>query len=442
MSRFLYALLMWLVALLLPLKLLWRARLQPAYLAHWRERYGVYTQAVTGPVLWLHCVSVGETRAAQPLVHALMTHYPQHQLLITHGTPTGRATSTQLFSQAITQGRLLQAYLPVDVPCVVNRFLSYFQPQWGGLMETELWFALIAAAMRHQIPLALINARLSENSAAGYAKLGALTRQGLQQLCWIAAQTDADAQRFSALGASKVSVCGNLKFEVTPPSESVAEGQALRAWLGQTRTVIMAASTREGEEALLLDALWPTQAQQTAQKDDAQLPPLLLLLVPRHPQRFDEVAALLTSRGIHYARRSGIQLQPPLTHLTPLAPNIQVVLGDSMGEMYTYYAASDVAVMGGSLVALGGQNLIEAACMGVPTILGPHMFNFAQASAAAVTAGAAIRLNHTHQLAEAIYTLAQQPDTRAQMSAAAKTFSQAHRGTSARLLKLIQPSLD
>lgn len=448
MSRFLYALLMWLVALLLPIKLLWRARLQPAYLAHWRERYGYYTQRVTAPVLWLHCVSVGETRAAQPLVNALLADYPQHQVLITHGTPTGRATSTQLFNQAITQGRVLQAYLPVDLPCAVHRFLNYFSPQWGGLMETEIWFALIAGAKRKHIPMALVSARLSEKSAKGYAKLAPLTQQGLQQLAWIAAQTEADAERFKTLGAVRVSVCGNLKFDVTPPPESQIHGHALRHWLGTTRTVMMAASTREGEETLILDALKQgamgletASTHESAKSETTPSNALLTLMVPRHPQRFEEVEALLKNRGIRYVRRSSLHLQETSATFTPLAPEIQVVLGDSMGEMYTYYAASDFALMGGSLQPLGGQNLIEAACMGVPTLLGPHMFNFAHASLAAVAAGAAIQVSDIQSLATWIQRIAQQPETRDQMSAAAKAFSLAHRGTTQRLLEQIKAHL-
>lgn len=419
MPKFIYTLLMRLVALLLPLKLCWRGRKQPAYLQQVAERYGRYTQTVHAPLIWLHAVSVGETRAAQPLVQALLKHYPQHQLLITHGTPTGRETSGQLFAQAIAGGQVLHAYLPVDTPGAAGRFLDYFRPCLGLLMETELWFHLINQAHTRGIPMALLSARLSEKSARGYAKLGSLTQQGLQQLAWVAAQTAADAQRLQALGARAPMICGNLKFDVTPPPDSADKGAALRQWLGVDRTVCMAASTREGEEALILDAVQNTG--------------VLTLLVPRHPQRFAEVEALLKARGLPYVLRSA------LTH--PIAAEVQVVLGDSMGEMYTYYAASDFAVMGGSLQPLGGQNLIEAAAMGVPTILGPHMFNFAQVTQAAVAANAAVQLSDVRALHGMITALAADKVRVRQMAEAAKGFTAQHRGTTERLMTAIAPLL-
>lgn len=419
MPNIVYSLLMTMVALLLPLKLCWRGLKQPEYRQHIGERYGYYTHVVKAPVLWIHCVSVGETRAAQPLIHALLAHYPQYALLITHGTPTGRATSSQLFSKEIASGRVLQAYLPVDTPGAAKRFLTHFKPVLGLLMETELWFHLIDQATRMHIPMALLSARLSAKSAAGYAKLGRLTQRGLQQLALVAAQTAADAERLQALGAPQPLICGNLKFDVTPPADSTEKGIALRQLLGQHRTVCMAASTREGEESLILDAVMGTNT--------------LTLLVPRHPQRFAEVESLLKARGLRCALR---------TQLTqPLADDVHVVLGNSMGEMYTYYAASDFAVMGGSLQPLGGQNLIEAAAMGVPTILGPHMFNFAQVAQAAVMADAAVQLSDVAELRDMIATLAADKVKVATMSQAAKGFTAQHRGTTQRLMEAISELL-
>ena len=416
MPRFVYTLLMTLVALLLPLKLLWRGLKQPEYRQYVGERYGFYKQSPSAPLIWVHCVSVGETRATQPLIQALLKEYPQHQILMTHGTPTGRETGQQIFREAIASGRVLQAYLPVDTPGAAKRFLNHFHPAIGLLMETELWFHLIAQATQRQIPVALLSARLSERSARGYARLGKLTRDGLQQLALVAAQTEADAQRLQALGASHVMVCGNLKFDVTPPADSAVQGMALRELLGKERTVFMAASTREGEEPLILDAI--------------QASHVLLLLVPRHPQRFAEVEALLKARGLRYVLRTD------LTH--PLNKNVQVVLGNSMGEMYTYYAASDFAVMGGSLQPLGGQNLIEAAAMGVPTILGPHMFNFAQVTREAVAANAAVQMADVSDLATQVDTLARNVEKRKAMSRAAKEFTFQHRGTTRRLIVAIK----
>ncbi len=419
MPKFVYTVLINMVALLLPIKLLWRGLKQPEYRQHVGERYGFYTQAVKAPVIWVHCVSVGETRATEPLINALLAQYPEHQLLITHGTPTGRDTSSQLFKADIASGRVLQAYLPVDTASAAKRFLKHFKPALGLLMETELWFNLIDQATRLQLPIALLSARLSAKSAAGYAKLGSLTRQGLQQLALVAAQTAADAERLQALGARQPIICGNLKFDVTPPADSADKGAALRQLLGQHRTVCMAASTREGEESLILDAVQGTD--------------VLTLLVPRHPQRFAEVESLLKSRGLHYVLRT--QLTSPITD------DVHVVLGNSMGEMYTYYAASDFAVMGGSLQPLGGQNLIEAAAMGVPTILGPHMFNFAQVTQAAVMADAAVQLKDVSELHDMIAALAADKGKVATMSQAAKGFTAQHRGTTERLMMAIAPLL-
>lgn len=424
MPKFIYTLLMYMVALLLPIKLLWRGLKQPEYRQHWGERYGFYTQPVNAPLIWVHCVSVGETRATQPLIHALLKAYPQHQILMTHGTPTGRDTGQQLFRTEISHGRVLQAYLPVDTPAAARRFLQYFNPVTGLLMETELWFHLIDQATRRQIPVALLSARLSEKSARGYARLGELIRQGMQQLALVAAQTEADAHRLQALGASNVMVCGNLKFDVNPPVDSVAKGVYLREQLGTRRTVFMAASTREAEEPMILDAVQSLDAAQSK---------LLLLLVPRHPQRFAEVEGLLKVRGLRYVLRTDLA--------KPISPDIQVVLGNSMGEMYTYYAASDFAVMGGSLQPLGGQNLIEAATMGVPTILGPHMFNFAQVTQAAVAAGAAVQITDIAALPGEIDTLARNVEKRKAMSQAAKAFTVQHRGTTQRLMAAIEPLL-
>jgi 3-deoxy-D-manno-octulosonic-acid transferase len=421
MPKFVYTALIYMVALLLPVKLLWRGLKQPEYRQHVAERYGFYTQQINAPLIWVHCVSVGETRATQPLIQALLKEYPQHQILMTHGTPTGRETGKQVLGQEIASGRVQQAYLPVDTPGAAKRFLNYFNPAIGLLMETELWFYLIAEATRRKIPVALLSARLSEKSALGYAKLGKLTHDCLQQLALVAAQTEADAQRLKALGTHNVMVCGNLKFDVTPPADSVANGAHLRELFGTERIVLMAASTREGEESILLDALKNVSTAQSR---------LLLLLVPRHPQRFAEVESQLKERGLRYVLRTQID--------QPLPADVQVVLGNSMGEMYTYYAASDFAVMGGSLQPLGGQNLIEAATMGVPTILGPHMFNFAQVTQAAVAANAAVQMADIAELKNTIANLAKDKAKVRSMSEAAKGFTVQHRGTTQRLMAAIK----
>ncbi|MES2012343.1 MAG: lipid IV(A) 3-deoxy-D-manno-octulosonic acid transferase [Pseudomonadota bacterium] len=415
MTRNVYTFLLYLLLPLTVLKLLWRARKQPEYLQHWRERYGFYATPLQKPVIWLHCVSVGETRAAEPLVKALLQRYPKHQLLLTHTTPTGRTTSEQLFGNAVQR-----VYLPYDVPFAVNRFLKHFKPAIGVLMETELWFNLIAGCKQQAIPVLLVNARLSEKSARGYAKLGALAKDGLLGLSAIAAQTEQDAARLQKIGASNVTVAGNLKFDVTPPDSAAELGALLRNMLGKQRPVLLAASTRDGEEALIMDAVAA-----------AQVPDLLTVIVPRHPQRFNEVEALLKKRGVGFVRRSS------LAEGVALANDMTYVLGDSMGEMFTYYAACDVAFIGGSLLALGGQNLIEACAMGKPVLIGPHTFNFAQATEQAISAEAALRVQNSADLASAIQTLFTDATKRQHMAAAALSFSESSRGATLRTLILL-----
>ena len=420
MNRFLYSLLLTLILPFVPLKLLWRGFKQPAYLRHWGERFGFYNTPVNKAIIWLHCVSVGETRAAEPLVKALQLQYPLHQILISHGTPTGREASEALFGNSVQK-----VYLPYDVPFAVNRFLQHFKPNIGLIMETELWFNLIAACKQREIPLLLLNARLSEKSAKGYAKLGKLTVEGLQSLSAIAAQTADDTSRLQALGAQNISVAGNLKFDVKPPADSLEKGLQLRSLFGE-KPVFLAASTREGEEELILDAVKDLN--------------ILTIIVPRHPQRFDEVAAIFEQRGVSYQRKT-------LLNNTALQPtNIQAyddaLLGDSMGELFTYYAACDFTFIGGSLLAYGGQNLIEAATMGKPILIGEHTFNFAEASANAVAAGAAIRVKDAVELREKIEFLLQNKSVVTTMQNAALVFSAGSQGATVRVMRLIADFLD
>ena len=410
MNRYIYSLLLYLALPIVPLKLLWRGIKQPAYRQHWGERFGFYTVKSSKPVIWLHCVSVGETRAAEPLVRALQQQYPQHQILLSHGTPTGRDASEALFGDSIQR-----VYLPYDCPFAVNHFLRHFQPKIGLIMETELWFNLIAACKHNHIPLLLLNARLSEKSANGYAKLGQLVREGLQNLSAIAAQTNEDAARLQNLGAHNISVAGNLKFDVKPPVDAANKGLQLRTFFGKNRPIFLAASTREGEEALVLAAIKGLN--------------VLTVIVPRHPQRFEEVEALIKHAGLVYQRRSQLN--------SAIQANTQVILGDSMGELFSYYAACDFTFIGGSLLPFGGQNLIEAAAMGKPILIGEHTFNFADASNNAVKSGAAIRVKDAADLRKQIeYLLSHQAKCQA-MSQAALQFSAASTGATARLMPLI-----
>ena len=405
-----------LVLALLPvawLRLIWRAREEPGYARHIGERFGLYGPKPRGPVIWVHAVSVGETRAATPLVAALRERFPRCQVLLTHMTPTGRATSEALFGDSV-----LRSYLPYDFPFAVRRFLAHYGPTLGLIMETELWPNLIFVAHRQGVPLWLVNARLSEKSARGYGRLSGLTRQSLQQLSGVCAQSQADAARLTALGAASVHVCGNVKFDITPPAVMLQRGRELRQRWGATRPVFLAASTREGEEALVLDAI---AAMHVAG--------LLSVIVPRHPQRFDEVETLVKARGLQVQRRSAE---------ADVAADVDVVLGDSMGEMFAYYAACDVAFVGGSLLPLGGQNLIEACAVGKPVIVGPHTFNFAEATAQAIAAGAALRVNDSTGLAEATTRLFANPTQLQSMGEAGATFARAHRGAVAKILAALE----
>lgn len=403
--RLAYRLLLWLLLPWVFMHLWWRGRRQPAYREHIAERFGWYEVTPQRPVIWLHAVSVGETRAAEPLLRALAMRYPGHELLLTQMTPTGRETAQQLFGGVATV-----AYLPYDYPGAVARFLDQFKPRLGILMETEIWFNLVKSCARRGIPLVLANARLSEKSARGYALAAPLTRAALANLAAISAQTREDAWRLESLGARDVEVTGNLKFDVAVAPELLALGAQLKQWIGP-RPVLLAASTRQGEEELVLDAF-----------SRMRIDGLLLMLVPRHPQRFDEVAALLAKRDLRYLRRSEGRALPP---------ECQVLLGDSMGEMPAYYAACDLAFIGGSLLPYGGQNLIEACAVGRPLLFGRHMYNFAQASRLAVEAGAAIEVADAAMLGEWSGKLLSDRVAMGRMAQAALAFSRAHQGATA-----------
>lgn len=407
--------LLWILALpLVLLRLLWRARHQPAYLKHLGERFGHYRVRAPGNVIWVHAVSVGETRAAEPLVRGLLARWPDHTIVLTHMTPTGRATSKALFGN---ESRVLRVYLPYDLGLLARRFLRHFRPRFGVIMETELWPNLLASALRRKVPVMLANARLSDRSAQRYARFPALTRLTLGALSAVGAQTAADAARLSSLGARRVTVTGNIKFDVAPAEALLALGAQWREAFGP-RPVLLAASTRDGEETALLDAF--------ARQAPADV---LLALVPRHPQRFDEVAALATSHGLNLQRRS--------TGL-PVAADTRVWLGDSMGEMFAYYAAADAALIGGSWLPFGGQNLIEACAVGTPVVIGPHTFNFQQVAEQAVAAGAAAREADIDSGMRRGLMLLQDDGQRARMAESGRLFAAAHRGATERTIAVLE----
>lgn len=428
MLRAIYRALWWLVAPIAVIRLYVRSRKERGYREHIGERFGHVAGRSPDdrtPLIWVHAVSVGETRAAQPLIDALMHARPDARILLTHMTPSGRATGEQIFGD-----RVLRCYLPYDMPGAVRRFLRAWRPTLGLVMETEVWPTLIDECRRADVPLVLTNARMSARSHRRAAKFGAATRDVFGGFSRVLAQSPADAERLTSLGARNVTVLGNLKFDMTTPPELAARGHAWRDAIG-TRPVWVAASTRENEEALVLQAF---AAMKT--------PGALLILVPRHPQRFAEVEALVERNGFKCVRRSAwaadaAALAAGRSAAEPLLADVTVLLGDSMGELGAYYAAADVAFIGGSLLPLGGQNLIEACAVGVPVLIGPHVFNFTQATADAVAAGAAMQVADPLDLAHVLDALFADKARRVAMGAAGAAFASRHRGATARSVDVL-----
>ncbi|WP_321912815.1 lipid IV(A) 3-deoxy-D-manno-octulosonic acid transferase [Paraburkholderia sp. J11-2] len=429
MLRAIYRAAWWLIAPLAVLRLLIRSRRERGYREHIGERFGYSAGRLPeddAPLIWVHAVSVGETRAAQPLVDALLAARPDARVLLTHMTPGGRATGEQLFGD-----RVLRCYLPYDMPHAVRRFLRAWRPSLGLVMETEVWPTLIDECKRADVPLVLTNARMSARSFKRAAKFGAGAREVFGGFTRVLAQSPADAERLTALGARNVAVLGNLKFDMASPPALIARGREWRRAIGE-RPVWVAASTREGEEELVLQAFAALN-----------VPDALLILVPRHPQRFDEVAALVERKNFKLERRSrwapaAAAAASAHEGVRVLPQDVSVLLGDSMGEMGAYYAAADFAFIGGSLLPLGGQNLIEACAVGVPVLIGPHVFNFTQATADATAAGAALQVQDPADLARALRELFSDKPRRVAMGAAAAAFASRHRGATARTVDVIQ----
>lgn len=431
-ARALYSAIVWGAQPLLRRKLRRRSRAEPGYAVAVHERFGRYDQPMDslvahssvdlmGRFVWIHAVSLGETRAADILLRELRNAIPGMRLLLTHGTATGRAEGEKLL-----QPGDVQVWLPWDTPGAVHRFLQQFRPAIGVLMETEVWPNLIAACQERRIPLVLANARLNEKSWRGARRLAPLALPAYQGLAAVWAQSASDARRLEDLGAPVQGVLGNLKFDVVPDASLMEMGRGWRA--ASQRPVVMLASSREGEETLWLEYIrlkrQPAQEQQAqdAIKNEAISlgPDVQWLIVPRHPHRFDEVQLLLQGAGLSVSRRSSWHQGYPAA--------ADVWLGDSVGEMAAYYAMADVVLLGGSFAPLGGQNLIEAAACGCPVMVGPHTFNFAEATDLALDARAAWRATNLHAAAERACTLALKPAELKEARAAAQAFAKAHRG--------------
>ena len=418
LARGAYALLLRLLAPVYALRLWRRGAAEPLYRERIGERFGFYGDARSAGWVWVHAVSLGETLAAAALVDALRTERPVMNLLLTHGTATGREAG-----RALLRDGDRQTWLPYDTPGAARRFFAQFRPAVGVLMETEVWPHLLLAAKDARVPMVLANARLSAKSFARGRRLNAVLRPAIDSVALVLAQADDDAQRIRDSGARAVEVCGNLKYDLTPDAELLARGAAWRAQA--PRDVVLAAITREGEEALLLEA-WTRQPATGA----------LLLIVPRHPQRFDEVAALVRVAGLTLARRSAWGDTPPVE-----AWDAQVWLGDSMREMALYYACARVALLGGSFAPLGGHNLIEAAACGCPLVMGPSTFNFAEAAQLSLASGASLRVADMAQGVALVHELLGDVDRLAALAANALRFAAQHRGAARRMAQRIVPLL-
>jgi 3-deoxy-D-manno-octulosonic-acid transferase len=430
--------------LLLPvvlLRLFWRGRKDPGYRQSIAERFGFGLHVRPGAI-WIHAVSVGETRAAQPLIDAYLQQ--GKSILLTCMTPNGRRTGAAIFTEAIAQSRLQQVYLPYDLCWSVERFLKVAKPEMGLFMETEAWPTIVFRAAEIKLPVFLINARLSERSARRVARFGAAGRSLFQAFAGILAQTELDAGRYRALGVKQCEVVGNLKFDVVLNPALTERGLAWHANLEKNnRLTVCAASTREGEEAIILEA-WQAMLQIHAEEFTSasiSTPPPLLCIVPRHPERFAEVSELIRASGLRVLQRSEMDLDT-----ADLQDRIDlktaVVLGDSMGEMPLYYCASDLVVMGGGLMPLGGQNLIEACAAGCPVILGEHTFNFQQASQDAIDCGAAMRVGGNKslpaELAGAMSLILQDKVQRQAMGEAALRYAAQYRGATTRIMAALK----
>jgi 3-deoxy-D-manno-octulosonic-acid transferase len=417
MNRPLYTLLFHLGLPFLLLRLWLRSHKAPAYGQRVGERFALGLPPLQPGGLWVHAVSVGESIAAAPMIRELLQRYPQLPLTVTCMTPTGSERIRALFAD---EPRVQHCYLPYDLPWAAARFLDRLRPRLAVIMETELWPNFIHQCARRSIPVVLANARLSERSARGYARFAGLTRPMLGEMSWIAVQSEAEAERFRRLGAlpERVQVTGSIKFDLSiEPALLDRATELRRQWQLETRPVWIAASTHDGEDAILLDAHRQLLARH---------PTALLILVPRHPERFDAVFELCRQQPLQTVRRSADAAVDGQT---------QVLLGDTMGELLFLYALADIAFVGGSLVPNGGHNLLEPAALGKPVLSGTHLFNFLEIAALLRTAGALLEVDDAGAVVQAVERLIEHPDQARRMSAAGQTVIQANQGALERLLQ-------
>ena len=418
--RYLYTLAMFLATPLLVLRLLARGVRSRPYHRRWPERFGFFDPPGFSGSLWVHAVSVGEVNAAEPLIKALRRDYPNAPLVITTVTPTGTARVHQLFGDSV-----FHVYLPYDLPYAVGRFLKKIRPRLALIVETEIWPNLYFACRRRGIPLMIVNARLSERSLRGYKPLRGLLRSALRCVRLIAAQSRCDAARYRLIGApaERVLVCGNLKYDMPVPQQAQATGARLREHWGARRPVWIAASTHEGEEQAVLEAHLAVLKR---------LPDALLLIAPRHPERFRPVEHAVRSLGFATGTY-GADGMP--------AQSNQVFVIDAMGRLMPFYAAARLAFVGGSLVPIGGHNVLEPAALGTPVLVGPHTFNFEEITASLIEHGGALRVSDSHALGGAVLDLLRDDARCRAMGQAAQQVFERERGAVGRLMRLIDAQL-
>lgn len=395
-------------------RLFWRSFKAPEYRKRWGERFGFYKSISTGDVIWFHAVSVGEVEAIFPLIRRYQKELPHFKILITTTTPTGSARVHSVLHDSVEH-----VYLPYDIPFALNRFFTAFKPSIGVIVETEIWPNLYRYCGINHIPLYLINARLSEKSAKRYELIPSLVHTALSNLTLVIAQTEEDAQRFAALGvdSNRLATYGNIKFDIEIPSTLIEEGLKIKASEFQGRFIWVAGSTHDDEERLCLDiyrALKPS------------IPELLLVIAPRHPERFGHVFALCEKNNLRVVRRSA---------RNGCNARTDVYLADTMGELKLLYAASDLAFVGGSLVQVGGHNILEALAVDVPVLFGPYMFNFKEIARKVTEADAAMCCRDQDALAEAVIHLYRAPDKRHHLINNGKLFLQANIGATARVFQ-------
>lgn len=418
--RTFYSCLFYLLVPFILVRLIWRSFKAPAYRYRWDERFGFYNEKFVQDVIWFHAVSVGEAEALFPLAKQVQQHYPDAVLLITTTTPTGSARV-----KAVMKESVVHVYLPYDIPCAVNRFIRCFKPRIAVIMETEIWPNLFACCGKNEIPLYIINARLSEKSARGYQKISALIVPTLAQVKAIAAQTQDDANRFIAIGANdeSVKVLGNIKFDVEVSSETIEQGLQLKAGLLGGRFVWLIASTHKDEEAIFLEIY---------KNIKREIPELLLVIVPRHPERFNEVSKLCEQYRLAAVKRTaGLECHW----------HIDVYLVDTMGELKMLYAAADAAFVGGSMVPVGGHNILEAAAVGTPVLFGPYMANFKDIAEGVLRQDAAIQCRDRNEISNAIIALHADSAYRQSLAEKGRAFVRQNQGAVYRVLALLQQDI-